>query len=633
MLQNLRNTGKTWVGKVLAAVLFTLLILSFAVWGIGDIFRGGASQTVAQVGETRIDAGQARDAYTRELRQLSAQFGTVITPEQARMFGLDRQVLGRLVTEAVLDERARQLGLRVGETLVARSIVEDPSFQANGSFDRNAFQRYLSFVGLSEQGFVAQQRAQLARSQVVDAVIAEIDAPIAAQEAVHRYGAERRTARYLLLPETLAGEVAPPEEAALEAFFAERRSQWRAPEYRAFEMIALTPEAIADPAAIADAAARQRYQQVAETRFGSPERRRVQRIPFANAADAAAAQARLASQETSFEALAVERGVTDDVLDLGLLSRGEIVDPAIAEAAFALDIGPVAGPVEGRFGSALVRVTEIQPAVVRPFEEVEAEIRAEIAREEAQARIRTLYDAIEDQRAGARPLTEIASEFGVPFARIEGVDRQGRGLGGQPLDLPGGNDLLNAVFESDIGVDDRAVRTEEGGYVWFALTDIAPARERSLDEVREEVVAAWRADQVAQRLDEIARGFVQRIEAGESLEAIGAETGLQVAAAQGLARGQAAAPLPETAVARVFAAPIGSAATAPVDATRRVVFVVDGASAPPFLTTTPQAEMIGARVAAELAQDIIEQYLAALQAEMGVRIDEEAFRAAVGGAF
>lgn len=631
MLQNLRNVGKTRTGKIVAGVLFALLIASFAVWGIGDIFRGGATTTVVRVGETEIQAQTVRDIYTRQLRQLSARLGQPLTAAEARAFGIDQQVLGQIVTEAVLNERARDLGIRAGETLVARSIVEDPAFQAGGEFDPNAFRRFLSLAGMSEPMFVADQARDLERRAIIEAVGAGLEAPIAAEEAFHRYDQERRTADVLVLPESLAGEIAAPDEAALESFFAERRSQWRAPEYRAADVLAISPAAIADPEAVSEEAVRARYQDVAETRFGTAERRTIQRIPFPNVEEAAAASQRIESGETTFEGLAEERAVADDVLNLGALTRAEVLDPAVADAAFALAENEVSEPVAGRFGASLVRVTDIRPAAVQPFEEVEEALRLEIALERATDRIRDVYDQIEDQRAAAIPLEDIAEERGLDLVRIEAVDRQGLGREGAPVEPPSGETLVEALFETDIGVDNLAIRTEEGGYVWYDLTNVEPARDRELSEVREEVVEAWRQDQVAQALTEQARAFVERLEAGESLEAIAAETGLSVATVENLARGEAAGPLTATAVDRLFATRVGEPGTAPLGETERVVYRVASATVPDYIVTTPQAEAYDQRLSQLLSQDVLEQYLVYLQEELGAEIDQEAFEAAIGG--
>lgn len=630
MLQNLRNVGKTWVGKVVAGVLFTLLILSFAVWGIGDIFRGGASTTVVRVGDTVVDAQTVRNVYTRQVRQLSARLGQPLTPEQARLFGVDQQVLSQIATEAVLDERARQLGIRAGDELVRRSIVDDPGFQTGGRFDPNAVRRYLSLAGLSEQAFTIQQARALERQQIVVAVGGGVDAPVAAEEAIHRYDNERRSAEYVILPEALGGDVADADDATLQAFFEERRSVWRAPEYRAAQVLAISPDAIADPAAVSADAVRARYDQVATQRFGTPERRAIQRIPFSNEEEARAAAARIAAGEIDFAGLAAERGVSADVLELGTLTREAVADPAVAEAAFALDEGAVSQPVVGRFGASLVRVPTIEPADVRALEDVEAELRVELAREAAADRIRTVYDEIEDQRAAAIPLAEIAEERGLEVVTIAAVDRQGRGPDGAAVAPPGGAALVQALFETDVGVDNFSLRTENGGYVWYDLTAVEPSRDRTLDEVRADVLAAWRQEQAAGRLDEIARGWVERLRAGETLEALAAEAELVPVQATDLARGRDSGPLTEAAVTRIFATRVGEPGSAPLGETGRVVYRVSDATVPPYLVTTPQAEQIGDQLAGLMAQDLLEQYLAYLRAELGAQIDQEAFRLAIG---
>lgn len=631
MLRNMRNAGRTWVGKVVAGVLFTLLILSFAVWGIGDIFRGGASATIARVGETEITAEMARQSYQEQVRRLSVQIGQPITPVEAQAFGLDRQILSNLVTEATLDERARQLGLSVSDQLVARSIMDDPSFQNSaGDFDQGRFQQLLFSNSLSEQGYVAQQRDAIARQQIIAALAADISAPVAAMEAVHRYGAERREARFLILDEADAGEIPSPTEDQLAAFHQENIGRYRAPEFRAATVLRIDPADLADPAAVPAEQVRSFYEREGEARFGAPERREVQRIPFPSEQEAVDAASRLEIGDIDFEGLAAERGVADDVLNMGMMTRDAFIDPAIGEAAFALGEGEVSGPVSGRFGHSLVRVVTIEEGEVLPFDSVEAEIRDEIAIDRARDRMRSVYDEIEDQRATARPLADIARERGFEPRLVEAVDAQGRDPAGNRLDLPRAETLVPEIFDSDIGIDNAALRTDDGGYIWFDVTGVEPARNRDLDEVREEVIADWRSDQVAQRLREMASDMVSQLDTGADLEALAQETEGGVSAIDELSRGEASEPLDEPAVRAVFATRVGEHGTAPLGETRRVVFTVESARATPFLTTTPAADTIGERLQGDIAEDLLTQFIAQLQDDVGVSINEQAYREAIG---
>src|SRR3954453_7134142 len=119
MLQGLNKIGRSRIGKAVVAVLFGILIVSFAIWGIGDIFRGSVRTTVATIGKSEISAEAFRTAYQNELQRLMRQTRQSITPERARALGLDTQILGRLVTEAALHQRGQQVALSGADQLIA----------------------------------------------------------------------------------------------------------------------------------------------------------------------------------------------------------------------------------------------------------------------------------------------------------------------------------------------------------------------------------------------------------------------------------------------------------------------------------------------------------------------------------
>jgi peptidyl-prolyl cis-trans isomerase D len=631
MLRGIRRAGQSLVGKIIATALFVILILSFAIWGIGDIFRGGPQNNVARVGDTDIGVEQFRTAYQNELQRLNRQFGRSITPEQARAFGIDQQVLNRLVTEAVFDQRTKALGLSASDALVIRSITEEPSFQGpNGAFDRARFEQVLRDNNLSEGGFVLQQRQSVTRTHLAEAVAGNLPVPLAAREAVQRYGAERRNAGYLILPAAAAGEIPAPSAEQIQGFYNDRKGSFSAPEYRAINVIAINPASIAKPEAVADADARQRYEQ-AKARFGSPERRTVQQIVFPSAAEAEAAFKRI-QEGATFESIATERNIAPADLELGTFTKAELLDPLVADAAFSLQQGAVSGPVEGRFGTVLVRVTTVQPEAVRPFEEVVGEIRREIASERSRQEVETLHDQIEDMRASARPLAEIAKEKNVPLIQIPAVSRAGADKGGNPVaTLPEREALLAAAFASDIGVDNEALRSRSNGYVWFDVTGIEPARERPLDEVRTDVERQWREDEVSRRLAERAGALVDRLNAGEAIEAVAADAGAPAKTAADLARRQPKDDLPADAVNRVFATPVGKAGSVATGAESRAVFKVTAATVPPLVTTTEEAQRVEEQLRVAMSDDLLGQFIAEAQKTISVTVNQQALRQVVGG--
>lgn len=630
MLGGLRRAGQTWLGKLIVAILFGILIVSFAIWGIGDIFRGGVRNTVASVGPVDLSAETVRNAYQAEIQRLSRGRRS-ITPEQARQFGLDAQVLGRLIGEAALDARANQLGLAVSDRTIELSIRDEPIFRgADGQFDPARFQDFLRQAGLTREALVREQRQSRRRSYLAEALAGDMAAPLAAREAVHRYNNERREATIILLPASAASDVPAPTDDELKGFYEDRKGQFRAAEYRVVNVLALRPETVAQPGGVSDEEARARYEQVRAGRFAAPERRTIQQIEFPDREAAEAARRRLAEGAT-FEALAAERGVSPQSLTLGTFARKDLVDPAVAEAAFALDQGTISDPVQGRFGTVLLRVTAVEPEQVRGFEQVAGELKAEIALERARSRIGEVHDKVEDLRAAAKPLADIARELGLPLTVTPSVDRGGRDRSGVAVpDLPEREALLNAAFSSDVGVDNEPIRTQAGGYVWYEVAAIEPARDRTLEEVKDQVLALWRADQATRRLQDQARGLVQRIDAGESPEAVAASLGLQARQVGDLGRGTAKEGLNLQALAQLFATPVGRAGSAST-ADGRVVFRVTAAVVPPFATTTREAASIAQQLQADLAEDLVAQYLAQLQKEFGVTVHPDVLRRAIGG--
>ena len=199
----------------------------------------------------------------------------------------------------------------------------------------------------------------------------------------------------------------------------------------------------------------------------------------------------------SFDDLAKERGLNLADVDLGLIAKSAIIDPAIADAAFSLPSGEVSQPVQGRFGVALVKVGKIEPGVTPTYESVAAQVKKELATERARAKVNEIQNKMEDERCGGASVVEASQKLGLTAVTIDAVDRSGRTPDGQPVaNIPRGLDVVSQAFNSDVGVDNEPIQFD-GGYVWYDVLGITPSRERPLDEVRSQVEAKWREDQIS----------------------------------------------------------------------------------------------------------------------------------------
>jgi peptidyl-prolyl cis-trans isomerase D len=631
MLRGIHKATSNWFGKAVMAAVMGLLVVSFAIWGIGDIFRGFGLNSALKIGNTEISIEQFRQYYTERLQQLSRQVGRPITPDQARATGIDRQVLSQLVAETTLDEQAKALRLGIGNDEIASRITNDPSFRGlNGQFDRTRFVEIIRQAGFTEGRFVEEQRRVILRRQIALSIGGEINVPVTAMAALNQYQNEKRAIEYLALGPAQAGDIPAPTPEVLSKFFEERKVLFRAPEYRKITLLSMSPADLAKPDAVSDADAKTYYEQH-KASYGTPERRELHQIIFPNPEEAAAAHERIA-KGASFADLAKERGLKDSDTDVGMVTKAEVIDPAVADAAFALKAEEVSTPVQGRFGTVLLQVGKIEPGNQKTYEEVAPQIKREIAENRAKTEIGNLRDKFEDERAAGATLAETAKKLGLKSRTIDAVDRSGRGPDGKPIaDLPKSPDAIAAGFGSDVGVDNDPLQLPNGGYLWYDVTGITPARERTLDEVKDQVETRWRDDEIAKRLQAKTDDMLGKFKAGTTLAQLATESGLKVVTAADLQRGKPGGFAPAKLVDAAFKTIKGVPASAEGDqVTARFVFrVTDVVDA----TLDPIAsKAIATSLQNSYTDDIIGAYVTRLENDFGVTLNQQALAQVFGGA-
>ena len=305
----------------------------------------------------------------------------------------------------------------------------------------------------------------------------------------------------------------------------------------------------------------------------------------------------------------------------------------MADAAFALPEAGVSAPVKGRFGTALVHVVKIEPEKLRPFEEVEREIRHDLALERAKPAIQSLYDKVEDERASGLSLEEVGKKLKLNARTIDAIDRSGRDAAGTPVaGLPAGVDVAGSAFSTDVGVENDPLQTSGGGYLWYDVVGITPSRDRTLDEVKDKVEARWRDDKVAERVGAKATDMLDRLKAGTPFAEVAAANGVKVEAKSGVQRGRGAEPLSTRAVDTAFRTAKGTPGAAEGNsATERVIFVVTDVTVPPFNPASPQAQHYSERLRRALTEELFEQYVRRLQTDIGTTVNQDAIARIRGG--
>jgi peptidyl-prolyl cis-trans isomerase D len=630
MLRGMRKASSNWLGKIIMGTVMGVLIISFGVWGIADIFRGFGQSTLAKVGRTEISTVEFHQIYTDRLQQIGRQYGRPMSSEQARALGFDRQMLQQVIAETTLDEEARRLGLGQSNEETLKMIFDDPNFKGlNGSFDPARFQMLIRQLGYSEQRFVAEQRRIALRRQIAGSIAGGIEPPKVQMEVLARFQNEQRSIEYVKLGAAQAGTIDPPSPEVLAAYFADRKTLFRAPEYRKISFVAVTPEEIGKWEDVSDEDAKKAFE-LRRDKLGTPERREVQQIIFPNAEEAAAARSRIESG-TSLEDIAKERGLAPSDVNLGLIAKSAIGDPAIADAAFSLQSGEISKPEQGRFGFALVKIGKIEPGAEPNYESYAPQIKHDIASERAKIKVGELRDKMEDERGGGSSVVEAAQKLGLTAVTVDAVDRSGRMPNGQPAEnIPPGLDVVSQAFNSDVGVDNDPI-SYRGGYVWYDVVGITPTHERSLDEVKDQVEARWRADQVSSRLRDKAAEMVQKLEQGGKLADEATLAGSTVETAAGFKRDASLPGLNAGVVAAAFRTAKDAAGQTPdTSANGWIVFRVTDITVPPVDLASADMKKLQDNIQRSQVDELLAQYITKLESEIGTSVNETAFAQVTG---
>ncbi|MEM8664091.1 MAG: SurA N-terminal domain-containing protein [Pseudomonadota bacterium] len=613
MLNALRRGSK----GPLAMILIGLLVISFAVWGISDFVNQIDPTEVARAGDTPVSASEFSRVYQRTVNATSQRFGQALTPQQAQAVGVPAQVLSQLITEALQVDAAHALGLDIGDDALAARIREDPVFAGpDGAFDRFRFDNLMGENRYTEAEFIELQRNTAAQEMLMNALVGGIKAPTAYLEAYNRFSNQTRVVNYLTLNDAALGPIEDPTDTVLRAFYEANKVDFQAPEYRDISTVTLSAEALADPAEVSADAVRRAYE--AGGAFGTPERRRVQQVIFDNLEIAQKAAIAL-NDGTAFSAILRELERSFDDVDLGLVTRDELIDPAVADTAFELDVKGAAA-IEGRFGPVLVRVSEIEEAGKQPFEEVEGQIRQELALEEAADQVRGLYDNVEDAVAGGAKVDEIASRFSLPERELN-VDSDGNTTDGAPVSPPVPPGVLASAFSASAGDDAEPVEHGDA-FTWVQVNAVTPVADRPFDDVAADVLVAWTEAQKASQLAEIAKEALQAVKDGTSIAEVGQKYGIEAQTTDPFSQSEPAANLPQVATEAAFDGPVGHTAAVATDDGDQIVLEVTEVSEPAFFEADADLQSPRRALDEGLAEALIYEFVNDRQGKVGATVNQ-----------
>ena len=613
MLDGLRDFAKSWPGKILGA----FLLVGVAGFGINNVIVDLGSNTVARVGDEEITSREFLRAYQNQANAVARQLGSVPTASQAEAMGLPTAVLLNLSEGAALDSLADRFGLGVSEAKLAQMLREDPSFHGTlGTFEPGLFNQVLQSAGWTEAEYFETRADEARREQLTSSLFAAAEMPEVAADLINGYAAATRTIDYITLSETSIETPAPPTEEELAAYLAEHQSEFRTVETRTVRLLDLSLASLAATRQISEDAISAEYE-ATRASLTTPERRTIEQVTLPTPELVAQFEQGLA-EGTEFDALVSAAGLTPS--SLGTLTREQITDTGLANAAFGLEQGEFA-VIAGIGGQRAVHVAEIEPAHEPTLEEAREDIAGRLALAEARNEINDVLDQIEELRAAFQPIEQIADRFGLPVHEVA-VTASGAELSAlpnlEPADYPR---VAQAIFAAEQDRLIPAIPLSGNAHLWFDLEKVEPARDQTLDEVRDEVEAALIEERTNDALLARSEEIVARLEAGETLADIGFELSAFPQLSAPFTRfGSEDGLIDATVAAAVFAGGPDHAGAVVNESGEVVVFqVVD--------TTAPAAPLEAATIDslnAEARSGLRAEFVAALREDAGLRINQQA---------
>ena len=600
--------------SMLVWVLMALLITGLGGFGFTDF--GRSTSAVGSVGAKEIEAATYARALRAQINRLSQQFGQQLSLQEARMFGVDSQVLSGLVANAALDNEAARIGLSAGDPSVAKRVAADEAFlDVTGAFNAKNYKQALDQAGLTVKAYEAGLRADIARTVLQGAVVGGITAPAALTDTLVAWSGETRGFAVLQFTESaLPQKIAAPTDAEINAFYDAHLDRFTRAEAKRISYVALLPADLAAKQPVDEAAVQALYTaRLAD--YVVPEKRLVERLVYPTDADAAAAKARLDAGE-AFEALVKDRGLALTDIDLGDVSKAEL--GAAGDAIFALTGPGVVGPLQSDLGPALFRMNAILAAQETTLVQVHDELALELQTTAATKAIADQAAAIDDALAGGATLEDLARDHGMQLATTDYI-------AGAADNDPIAADRAFATAADALAVGDypEALELSDGGLAALRLDEMVPPSPVALDKIRDKVAAAWTADQLAAALTARATAAEAAVKAGASLQTQGSVT--LIAPTTRDATPEGATP---SVVAAAFAMTAGDVRL--IDTPDFTGLIRLDSVAPVDLTaeaTKAARDATAAQARQSIAQDAYDLFTTAMTAQGGLTIDQSVITA------
>ena len=478
--------ARSKISKFFFIFFLGLAVIAMIGFGTGSMISSSTSASIAEVGDADVSSEDYFRGIQNEISSVSQQLGQSLSIDQALLFGLDRTVLQRLVTQAAYENETIQFEVSVNDESVRDTLVATTGFQGlTGTFDKDVYEDTLARSGYSPKEYEALIRKDAAQLILQNSVAAGANLPEDATLAIFDYIGETRAITYTRLTAThLDSAIPAPLDSELKAYYDANPAAFTQPLTRQITYISLTPELVAETLEVSDERIAELYED-RDAEYNTPAKRFVERIVLGNMEDATAARARIDADELTFDALAIERGLALADLDLGDVTKRDLSTDAAA-LLFGTEEPGIYGPVNTDIGPALFRLNAALSAQQIPLEAVRDELQNSIAINDAGAIIAEVANEVVDLIAGGASLEEVAEETAMELGTIFLDEGSSAGIAAYSA-------FREEATAAEIGEERDIVDLEDGGVFALRIDEIHEAFVKPMDEVADAVLEGQQA--------------------------------------------------------------------------------------------------------------------------------------------
>ncbi|MBW2502355.1 MAG: SurA N-terminal domain-containing protein [Deltaproteobacteria bacterium] len=489
----------------------TILIIAlvFIFWGVGG-YRG-SQNVVAQVNDEIIPYEEFQKTYERLANQYSEQFGGTIPKGLLETIDLEGQVLEQLIQRSLLRQGAREMGIMVSDVEVQQSLENMEAFRSNGVFNVELYKSILSSSGMTPTSFEDAMRTDLLAGKAIEALsrFAKLT-PLETREQFN-FDNEEISIEYAAFSGPAFRESVETGEEELRDYYEENSGSYLTePQVK---LLFLTfPYEADDKPAVSTEEIESFYRQNI-IRYSTPDRRKARHILF-KTEEGDPQDVLVEKREKAEQVLALARSGEDFAAlakqysegpsgprggDLGTFPRGRMVK-AFDDAVFSLQEGEVSDIVETQFGFHVIKLEKIEPAAIRPLEEVKGEIEAEIQARKASELAFTRASEAYEKIILAGSLDKFSQNSDALLLQTDFFSKQAPAKSGSSNIMVQEPAFLNAAFSLNKGELSSLVETPLGYAIIFA-SDKKEAETASYEEVAAQV----REDYISSRSEVMAR--------------------------------------------------------------------------------------------------------------------------------